>query len=182
MEDGVAEDAILMRIGADGKRTPMKQRRHQRWWTEKRRTTFLNHLAETCNVTASLQVVGVANRAGVYSLRRRDAQFRAAWDEALAQGYARLEAELLDRAINGKRVMTERDGVMVEKIVFSDTLGLNLLSQHRRAVADYRAAIAALGPREDVTAVRARIVERIMAIVDALPDRTDTTRVEALPA
>lgn len=158
--------------GADGVLTPMKQDMNDRHWTEEKRTRFLDHLAETCNVTASLRAVGMTRRAGIYRLRRRDAHFSAAWDAALAQGYARLEAEMLDRALNGKRVLTERDGVVVETIEFSDTLALNLLAQHRRMVAEYRAAVASLAPREDVTVVRNRIVKQIMTVVAALPDRS----------
>lgn len=37
----------------------------------------------------------------VYALRREDADFAAAWDEALEESYDALEAELLERATNG---------------------------------------------------------------------------------
>lgn len=137
-------------------------------WTEARRNMFLDHLAETANVKTSLDVVGMS-RAGLYKLRRRSAPFRAAWGRALEQGYARLEAELLDRALNGKRVQVERDGVIVEKIEFSDSLALNLLAQHRRMVSDIRSVTPV--DREDTKSVRARIVGQIMAVVTALPDK-----------
>lgn len=176
----MAETTIRMRKGIGGARVPMVEKARKRCWSEKRRAVFLDHLAQTCNIVASLRKAGMSATTSLYELRRRDARFRAAWDEALAHGYARLEAELLDRALNGRRVMVEREGAMIETIEISDTLGLKLLSHHRRAVADYRAAVATMAPREDVCAVRSRIVERIMTIVDALPDASPQP--DGLPA
>lgn len=173
----MSEPMIVMRAGADGARMPMVQQPHKDWWTAEKRARFLDHLAQTCNIAASLRAVGVKRSTSLYQLRRRDAQFRAGWDEALALGYARLEAALLDRALNGKRVQAERAGAVIETVEISDTLGLNLLAQHRRAVAEYRAATAGMTPREDVGKVRARIVEQIMAVVGALRDRDADTAI-----
>lgn len=63
-----------------------------------RQGVFLDALAETCNVHASARAAGVTAQC-VYQRRRRDAGFRAAWGEALEQGYARLEAMLLAAAM-----------------------------------------------------------------------------------
>ena len=63
-------------------------------FNEKRREAFLSHLAATCNVLASAEVAGVSP-CTTYRIRRLEPAFRALWDEALDQGYARLEARLL---------------------------------------------------------------------------------------
>lgn len=62
------------------------------------RAHFLDHLAETANVSASARAAGVASSA-VYAERRRSPAFREAWALALAEGYARLETDLLAEAL-----------------------------------------------------------------------------------
>lgn len=64
------------------------------------RSLFLEHLAATCNVQASAAAAGVGVST-VYANRMRDPVFAADWDAALAQGYARLEAALIERALRG---------------------------------------------------------------------------------
>jgi hypothetical protein len=59
---------------------------------------------------AALRTTGVVAKAAraakvsystPYALREKDGDFRAAWDDALEESYDTLEAELLDRAVNG---------------------------------------------------------------------------------
>ncbi|WP_432814112.1 hypothetical protein [Sphingorhabdus sp.] len=57
------------------------------------RAQFLDHLAQTANVSASARAAGVKGSA-VYAERRRTPAFRDAWALALAEGYARLETDL----------------------------------------------------------------------------------------
>ena len=68
---------------------------------KKRRETFLEHLAATCNVTASAAVAEVSVST-VYANRMKDAEFRDGWRAALEQGHAQLEAALLARAARQK--------------------------------------------------------------------------------
>lgn len=170
--------AIRMQALGDGKAVSTLQRIPQRHWTKDKEARFIDHLTATCNVTASLREVGMSDTT-VYRHRRKSAPFRAAWDRALTEGYARLEAMLLDRAINGKRVTVEREGKTVEIVEYSDSLALNLLRQHRCMVAEIRAAKVA--PREDPALVRARIVTQIMTVVAALPDRMPVPTAPAAP-
>ena len=67
-----------------------------------RQEAFLEHLAATCNVTASAAAADICV-GSVYRERMRNPEFRAAWGQALEQGYARLEAALLARAAAGGR-------------------------------------------------------------------------------
>ena len=62
------------------------------------RSLFLDHLAQTANVSASAREAGVTSSA-VYAERRRTPAFRDAWALALAEGYARLETDLLAEAL-----------------------------------------------------------------------------------
>lgn len=73
--------------------------------SEEQIETFFAELADTCNVVRSAKAAGfTANWA--YRKRKMDAGFRAGWARAIAEGYAKLELVLLDRAMNGtvKRV------------------------------------------------------------------------------
>jgi hypothetical protein len=102
-------------------------------WTLERQAAFLGHLAINPNVKAAAQAVGMSEQ-GVHRLRQRSPEFRAAWETALDEGYVRLEAILLERAINGVEKTLVRNGEKNGTIVeFSDRLGLSLLHAPRRA-------------------------------------------------
>lgn len=61
------------------------------------RAKFFDTLADTANVRMSAEAAGVA-MCTVYRWRQRNLEFRTRWEEALAHGYAALEAGLLERA------------------------------------------------------------------------------------
>lgn len=84
--------------GRAGRVIQKKRERHD-GWTPARRTTFLTLLAATCNVKEACRAVGKQGP-GVYALRLRDPEFDRQWAAALEQGYARLETELLRRALD----------------------------------------------------------------------------------
>ena len=63
-----------------------------------RRKIFLAHLAETSNVAASARLAGISS-AAIYAERRRSEAFRRDWSDALAEGYARLDADMLAEAL-----------------------------------------------------------------------------------
>ncbi|WP_375427921.1 hypothetical protein [uncultured Sphingomonas sp.] len=69
--------------------------------TAERRKLFLDELGATCNATRSARVAGACVDA-FYRCRQRDEAFAAAWEAAMATGYARLEAELLAAALGEK--------------------------------------------------------------------------------
>ena len=71
-------------------------------WTEARREGFLLALSMTANVTTSAAGVGITS-SGAHALRRREPGFAAAWSEALASGYDRLEEALLMVTLAGLR-------------------------------------------------------------------------------
>jgi len=109
-------------------------------WNEERRQTFLDTLAACSNVAASERAAGMMP-GSAYRERRRSADFRAAWDEALCEGYTRLELVLLERALGGVVARTTKNDKGEEvKEQFSDRLGMALLSAHRSTVTAARAA------------------------------------------
>jgi len=63
-----------------------------------RREVFLEWFAATCNVKLSAEKADVCYQT-VFRHRMKDEGFAEAWDRALAQGYARLEARLLQAAM-----------------------------------------------------------------------------------
>lgn len=108
-------------------------------WTGGKRVAFLEHLATSANVTAAAQAAGIS-KVQVYRIRRRDPGFRAAWREALCEGYEALEIVLLDRALHGveKPVFYGGKQVGVTR-EFNDAVALRLLTIHRAEVAAERA-------------------------------------------
>ena len=175
--DGHADDGQALEIaswrGRNGESGAQVRRRRPNSWTSAHQNEFIAHLVATANVTASAAAVG-KSIACVYARRRSSVAFRNAWADALAEGYARLEATLLDRALNGKRTTRTVGGVEVPHVEYSDNLGLHLLRQHRQAVAEHRAAMPAA--REDPRVARARLARTIDLIVAKLPDRPDATQ------
>lgn len=61
---------------------------------------FLSSLTDTCNVSASARAAGISTTS-VYALRKTDADFAAAWDQAIEDSTDALEAEARRRAVQG---------------------------------------------------------------------------------
>jgi hypothetical protein len=102
-------------------------------WTKARETKFLETLAQTCNVAASERKAKMPV-GSAYRHRRKSPEFDARWQEALAEGYARLELTMLQRALAGvsRRVTKTESGS--ETVEYSDRLGMALLAAHRATV------------------------------------------------
>lgn len=94
-------------------------------------TQFLEALAESSNVAASARAAGMSGNA-MYRERRRNAGFAARWHEALCEGFARLEAELLSEALVAPSGNV-KDATLKSRAQ-KYRLGLALLAAHRAAV------------------------------------------------
>ena len=71
-------------------------------WTKADEEAFFSELAQVCNVTKALHEAKLGtSTAPVYKRLKKDAEFRAQFDEAIAQGFAMLELEMLERARHG---------------------------------------------------------------------------------
>ena len=142
-------------------------------WTLKKERAFLTALADSCNVKLAAQVAGVSTSA-IYVRRGKDASFRAGWDRALAEGYARLELMMLERALHGvEKAVVLKNGETTTMREYSDRTGLALLRMHRDTA---RAA------DEGADAVdTAEATERILARLDRLAERGDVIETKSLP-
>ncbi len=144
-------------------------------WTIARTKLFLEHLSQHCNVSAALAHSGMAS-SSLYRQRRDNSAFRKAWDQALDQGYARLEAILLDRALNGEQQeVLDQQGTKVSLRKISNTLGLALLKMHAVRVAAIRAMH---GTDHDEHAMEAKIA--IIKKLDQLARHTAKKEEERL--
>jgi hypothetical protein len=113
------------------------------------RRLFLDHLAESSNVTASAEKAGISvSRA--YKVRREEPEFARQWLIALAEGYLHLEMEVVRRLREGD-AKTPDDG----KFDFANAI--RLLAAHRGSAA------GGAGDVRDVSAaeVRASIDRKI---------------------
>ena len=81
-----------------GKRVQIARARLKQW-SPRVETRFLATLAATCNVKAACAEVGLT-AASAYGHRNRWTGFAARWDAAEQEGFARLEAGLVEHAGN----------------------------------------------------------------------------------
>lgn len=141
-----------------------------RGWTKAARAAFLAKLAETANVAASAREARMPV-SSVYALRLKSPEFRFAWGEALAEGYARLEASLLEAALGKARGTADPDTLKREAA--RHRLGLSLLAQHRPAVK----GMTSLSRPADARQLRARIMDRIAL----MHQRIETAKADDAP-
>jgi len=155
-----AAGAGRRRVRAAPVRTTGTKRRSRRAkpvrWSAKREEVFLATLGETANVAASIRASGLSETS-VYRRRRKSDEFRARWARALREGYARLEAMLLDRALNGVEKVVWHGGKQVGTMIeYSDRLALALLAAHRGTVLGTTPAAPEMSAEE----LKARLAER----------------------
>ncbi|MDT8758666.1 hypothetical protein MZO42_08145 [Sphingomonas psychrotolerans] len=131
-------------------------------WSQEAEAVFLAELATTANVRAAAEAAGFSTTA-IYRRRASCPAFRAAWDGALDQGYARIEALLIERACDGPSEVPAGDERAAQAMT-NDQL-MNLLRLHRasaRGGAPQRYDAQAKPP--DIAAVRASILRKVAAI------------------
>lgn len=92
---------------------------------------FLTLLAETSNVTASAKEAELTT-ATVYARRRDDPAFAQRWFDALAEGYDRLEMDLLERLRTGRIEDVDEDG---NRRKFDVSAAFRCIAAHRETVA-----------------------------------------------
>lgn len=136
---------------------PKLRKPRKREWTRAKEQLFLETLGETCNVTGAAKAAGMS-LTSAYNRRKRVAAFRAAWAEAIAAAYQRLELALLDRALNGtEKVVTRRDGSEERMRDYSNSVALTLLRMHRETANE----VIEQPGEEEVAEVRRRLVEKL---------------------
>lgn len=118
------------------------QRTRRRRFDDDRKRIFLDHFAGTADAHAAAEAAGVGHST-VIQHRRKDAEFAAAWDEALAVAYAQLEAEAVRQRLEAQRNL--RDGIVpVGEMPREFDRVLQLLARYRRP--DGRIGLREVGP------------------------------------
>lgn len=149
----------------EGGKRKRQVRASHRSWTPAKERAFLRALAESCNVKLAARTAKVST-SSVYDRRSRHASFRAAWENALATGYAQLELMLLERSLHGvEKVVVARDGTKTVMREYSDRVALALLRMHRDTAKLADEAI------DDVEFEEAK--DRIIARLDRLRERDE---------
>lgn len=92
----MADEAVRISSGKNRAVQVVREGTRKRF-DARRKALFLEWFAATCNVLLSAEKAGVAYQT-VFKHRMRDPAFAAAWNEAVQQGYARIEAELVQAA------------------------------------------------------------------------------------
>lgn len=99
--------------------------------TDHKLERFLSLLAETSNVSASAREAGLST-AHAYGRRRDDPAFAQRWSDALAEGYDRLEIDLLERLRSGRLEDVDADG---NRRKFDVAAAFRCIAAHRETVA-----------------------------------------------
>jgi len=118
-----------------------QQRRRRVGWDEGRQRAFVGMLARIPSVGHAARAVGMSARSAYKLLDRTGAQsFARAWDQALAEGMARLRGASLARCLEGGDfVPVYRRGKLVRiEHRRNDKLAIALLSGQHRDVDAYR--------------------------------------------
>jgi hypothetical protein len=116
---------------AGGKDGPQVIHSRGKRWTEAAEALFLDALAASCNVTWSAGQCGFSKEA-LYTRRRRDPAFAAKWQEALVQGWFRLEAGLVAAAIATIEGRTPDPDFPIPPMTVADVIAV--LKLHRASV------------------------------------------------
>jgi hypothetical protein len=95
------------------------------------KSIFINELAESSNVKAACEAA-VISQSLAYKARRADPDFARQWFEALAEGYDKLEMDLLLRLREGRLEDVDAEG---NKRKFDIGTAFRCLTAHRETVA-----------------------------------------------
>lgn len=114
--------------------------------SEEAKATFLQTLAETCNITRAAEAAGHCRQVFV-DQRKRCPVFAAAWAAALAKAYEHVEMMMLERTITGLAALAaapERaTGPSATMRRYTDEQAMRLLRLHRQAATGGRGGEAA---------------------------------------
>lgn len=124
----VRQAGTTVRGGKDG---PQIVRSEGARWTDDDEAVFLDHLAASCNVSLSAEAAGFS-RFELYKRRRRDPAFAKRWQAALAQGYARIEAALVRRAIDALEGLSPDPDTPIPTMTVEQAM--KVLDGHRNTV------------------------------------------------
>jgi hypothetical protein len=120
-------------IAAHKGRKLQKRTMRRKIFGKARQEIFLAELAASCNVRSAAGAAGICTTTA-YLKRRTCPLFRAAWQEALEEGYARLEAAMLEAALKALRPKT-KTGATPPITGMDATTAMHLLREHKKGLA-----------------------------------------------
>jgi hypothetical protein len=126
---------LLVTSGKNRKYRLVRGRRNR--FGRERKAAFIAHFSATCDAKAAARVAGVSVEC-VYVHRAKDPVFAADWQEALLQGYARLEAEglrIAEAAMRRLEVVADEDAVPDLEDPAAFDRAMALLREHKRSLA-----------------------------------------------
>ena len=133
-------------------------------WSDEAESLFFDALAASCNVKHAAAASGFTPPT-VYAQRRKRPEFAARWDEALGQGYVRLEMALVEAAVDTFEGVPFDADRPIPPVTVAEAI---------RLVQLYRGAVKGDGPgpgrrprRRTLDEVRASIIRKIEAIENA---------------
>jgi hypothetical protein len=152
-------DELVVR-GTNGRRTQIARSRLKQW-SPRVETRFLAKLAASCNVKAACAEVGMTP-ASAYGHRNRWPAFARRWDDALENGYIRLEGTLVENAAN----LYSRDEFPLDHPLpdMTTAQAIHLLHMHKHAVHGLGKRPGRLAGPPDMDEVRKSILRKIEAI------------------
>jgi hypothetical protein len=128
------------------------------------RKLFLDHLAQTANVSAAARHAGVSGD-DMYGLRKRSADFAAGWHEALCEGYVRMETEMLAEALQNASSGTSDS--LLKARAQKHRLRLGLMRAHYNTVkGGVSPASAPRMPTADLATLKAQLVLKLTQMRD----------------
>lgn len=105
-----------------------------------KRKLFLKWFAATANAAQSARMAGVG-QSTVFDHRMKDGRFAEAWDRALEQAYARLEAKIVEMQFEqaaGEAIEFDGSFEPADAPLVDLTMALQLLKQHKSEVTRIR--------------------------------------------
>ncbi len=149
-----------VRIGPTGREQRVRTSGWQ--WSDEAEIIFLDALAATSNVSLAADAAGFSTPT-VYRQRRLRPDFEGKWKAALSQGYARLEATLIEAA-NDSMTLADYDATRpIPRMTVEQAM--NLLRAHRNEMAgNGKGSPGRQARRRDIEEVRASILGKIAAI------------------
>ena len=133
-----AESEIVLGASKNG---PQKRTGRPSDWSQEKADRFIEVLCDSCNVSLAARSIG-RSISNVYQKRSKDAAFRAACDQALSIGYAKLEMMMLERALHGvEKTVTLKSGESRIMREYNDRVALALLRHHRDSVAAFESQV-----------------------------------------
>jgi hypothetical protein len=116
-------------------------------WNKARRDIFFAELGELCNISAALRAAGIIDSKAAHREKDRDPEFARRFEAAIAEGYSRLELEMLERMRFGDNRPADQGVSGARQREIPTALAMQLLKLHH-AKAKGLAAPSRAAPRK----------------------------------